>query len=251
VTDWNLNLAGKIESIPLAKRLGFDGVQMSLVKAEDKLALSDPALQKVFLETSQREGLKIASMCPEMLRQNYLKSDPMGQRWVADSIPIANAMRVRVLLLPFFGKGALETEAEMDKVGDVLKELAPAAEKAGVVLGLENTLSARDNVRIMDRTKSPAVLTYYDVGNASSFGYDVVKEIRWLGRARICEVHFKDNPHYLGEGKIDFKAVIDALTDVGFDRWAQLETESPMSVEADMRRNLKFIRSLIAARNGA
>jgi L-ribulose-5-phosphate 3-epimerase len=251
VTDWNLNLAGKIESIPLAKRLGFDGVQMSLVKAEDKLALSDPALQKVFLETSQREGLQIASMCPEMLRQNYLKSDPMGQRWVADSIPIANAMRVRVLLLPFFGNGALETEAEMDKVGDVLKELAPAAEKAGVVLGLENTLSARDNVRIMDRTKSPAVLTYYDVGNSSSFGYDVVKEIRWLGRTRICEVHFKDNPHYLGEGKIDFKAVIDALTDVGFDGWAQLETESPMSVEADMRRNLKFIRSLIAARNGA
>jgi sugar phosphate isomerase/epimerase len=139
----------------------------------------------------------------------------------------------------------------MDKVGDVLRELAPAAEKAGVVLGLENTLSARDNVRIMDRTKSPAVLTYYDVGNSSSFGYDVVKEIRWLGRTRICEVHFKDNPHYLGEGKIDFKAVIDALTDVGFDGWAQLETESPMSVEADMRRNLKFIRSLIAARNGA
>jgi len=41
-----------------------------------------------------------------------------------------------------------------------------------------------------------------------------------LGSARICEVHLKDNPHYLGEGKIDFKAVIDALADVGFDGWA-------------------------------
>ncbi len=251
VTDWNLKLEGRLESIPLAKQLGFDGVQISVVKAEDKLALSDPALQKAFLDESERADLKIASMCPDILRQNYLKSDPLGQRWVADSIFIAKAMGVRVLLLPFFGKGALETQADMDKVGDVLKELAPAAEKAGVVLGLENTLSARDNVRIMDRTQSSAVLTYYDVGNSTNNGFDVVKEIRWLGSSRICEVHFKDNPHYLGEGRINFKAVIDALADVGFDGWAQLETDSPVSVEADMRHNLKFIRSLIAARNAA
>jgi L-ribulose-5-phosphate 3-epimerase len=166
----------------LARQLGFDGIQISAVRDNDKLALSDPALQKAYLDKSQREGLKIASMCPDSLRQNYLKSDPLGQRWVADSISIAKAMGVCVLLLPFFGKGAMETDAEMDKVADVLKELTPAAEKAGVVLGLETTLSARDNVRIMDRTQSSAVLTYYDVGNSTNNGFDVVKEIRWLLR---------------------------------------------------------------------
>ena len=72
-----------------------------------------------------------------------------------------------------------------------------------------------------------------------------------MGRGRICEVHLKDNPHYLGEGTIDFRAVIDALADVGFDGWAQLETDSPVSVESDMRRNLKFIRGLIAARDAS
>jgi L-ribulose-5-phosphate 3-epimerase len=249
VTDWNLKLAGKIEAISLARQLGFDGVQISIVKAGDKLALSDPALQRAFLDESGRTNLKIASACPDALRKNYLKSDPLGQRWVADSISIAKAMGVRVILLPFFGKGAMETEAEMDRVGEVLKELAPAAEKAGVVLGLETTLSARDNVRIMDRTQSSAVLTYYDVGNSANNGFDVVKEIWWLGSARICEVHFKDNPYYLGEGKIDFRAVINALADAGFAGWAELETDSPVSVEADMRRNLKFIRSLIEAQN--
>lgn len=251
VTDWNLNLEGKIESIALAKQLGFDGVQISIGKGTDKLPLSDPALQKAFLDESKRDDLPIESLCLEILHRNYLKSDPLGQRWVADSIPIAKAMGVRVVLLPFFGKGALQTTAEMDRVGDILKEIAPAAEKAGVVLGLEDTISARDNVRIMDRTQSTAVLTYYDVGNSTGNGFDVVKEIRWLGAARICEVHLKDNPHYLGEGTIDFKAVIDALADVGFDGWAQLETDSPASVDADMRRNLKFIRGLIAARNAA
>lgn len=251
VTDWNLKQEGKIESISLAKQLGFDGVQISIGKGTDKLPLSDPALQKAYLDESKRVDLLIGSLCLDVLHRNPLKSDPLGQRWVADSVPIAKAMGVRVVLLPFFGKGALETAAEMDKVGDILKELAPAAEKAGVVLGLEDTISARDNVRIMDRTQSSAVLTYYDVGNSTDNGFDVVKEIRWLGAARICEVHLKDNPHYLGEGTIDFKAVIDALADVGFAGWAQLETDSPVSVEADMRRNLKFIRGLIAARDAA
>lgn len=250
VTDWNLKQEDKVESIALAKSLGFDGVQVSIGKVtEDKLPLSDPALQKVFLDESRRVNLPIESLCLEMLHRNYLKSDPLGQRWVADCIPIAKAMGVRVVLLPFFGKGALEIPAEMDKVGDILKEVAPAAEKSGVILGLEDTISARDNVRIMERSQSPAVLTYYDVGNSTNNGFNVVEEIRWLGAARICEVHLKDNPHYLGEGTIDFKAVIDVLADVGFDGWAQLETNCPVSVEADMRRNLKFVRELIAARN--
>jgi L-ribulose-5-phosphate 3-epimerase len=251
VTDWNLKQDGKVESVDLAKKLGFDGVQVSIGRGTDQLPLSDPALQKAYLDESNRVGLKVESLCLDVLHRNYLKSDPLGQRWVADSIPIASAMGVRVVLLPFFGKGALETEAEMDKVGDALKEVAPAAQKAGVILGIEDTISARNNVRIMERTQSPAVLTYYDVGNSNKGGFDVVEEIRWLGAARICEVHLKDNPHYLGEGTINFKAVIDALADIGFDGWAQLETESPVSVEADLQRNLKFIRELIAARNAA
>jgi L-ribulose-5-phosphate 3-epimerase len=251
ITDWNLELENKLEALALAKKLGFDGVQISIGKGADKLPLSDPALQKAYLDESKRVGIPIESLCLEILHRNYLKSDPLGQRWVAESIPIAEAMGTRVVLLPFFGKGALQTPEEMNRVGDILKEVAPTAERAGVVLGLEDTISAEDNVRIMERSQSPAVLTYYDVGNSTEHGFDVVKEIRWLGGKRICEVHLKDNPHYLGEGKIDFKAVIDALADVGFQGWAQLETESPSSLEPDLRRNLKFIRDHIAARNAA
>ncbi len=249
VTDWNLRQEGKLASIALAKQIGFDGVQVSLGKGEDKLPRADPALQKAFLDESKRVGLPIASVCLEVLHRNALKSDPLGQRWVADAIPIAKALGVKVVLLPFFNKGALTTAAEMDHVGDTLREIAPAAEKAGVILGLEDTISARDNVRIMDRARSKAVLTYYDVGNSTKGGFNVVEEIRWLGKDRICEVHLKDNPHYLGEGTIDFPGVVAALADIGFAEWAELETDCPSNdVPADMARNLKFIRGLAAAR---
>jgi sugar phosphate isomerase/epimerase len=250
VTDWNLKLEDKPEAVALAKRLGFDGVQISIGKGTDRLPLSDPALQKTYLDESKRVGLPLSSVCLEILHRNYLKSDPLGARWVADAVPIAHALGVKVILLPFFGKGALETTAEMDRVGDVLREIAPQAEKAGVILGLEDTISARDNVRIMERAKSPAVLTYYDVGNSTKGGFHVIEEIRWLGADRICEVHLKDNPHYLGQGTIDFPGVVDALADIGFRQWAQLETECPSgSVAKDMATNLAYIRGVMARRN--
>src|SRR5947199_1172204 len=63
VTDWNLKMEGKIESISMARQLGFGGVQISIGKGKDKLPLSDPELQKAFLEESRRVDLKIESLC--------------------------------------------------------------------------------------------------------------------------------------------------------------------------------------------
>jgi L-ribulose-5-phosphate 3-epimerase len=255
VTDWNLKHTLEVEAVSLAKRIGFDGVQVSIGRGGKgvvkSLPLADASLQQQYLDASRKESLPIASLCLDILHRNYLKNDPLGQRWVADSIPIAKAMGVRVILLPFFGKGALDTTAEMDYVGDALREVAPDAERAGVIFALENTISARDNVRIMERANSPAVLVYYDVGNSTKSGFNIVDEIRWLGKERICEVHLKDNPHYLGEGTIDFPAVVSALVDIGFDQWAQLETDSPCGdVEADMRKNLGFIRKVMQGKEG-
>jgi sugar phosphate isomerase/epimerase len=250
VTDWNIRKMASLEAFDVAKRIGFDGVQVSLGVGADTLPMADPERQQAYLAESKRVGLPIASTHMEILHRNYLKNDPLGQRWVADAIPITRTLGVKVILLPFFGKGALTTQAEMDDVGDVLREIAPAADKAGVILGLEDTISARDNVRIMERAKSPAVQVYYDVGNSTRNGFAIIEEIRWLGRERICEVHLKDNPHYLGEGPIDFRAVVDALADIGFSEWAQLETDSPTkAIEDDMRKNLQFIRGIVAERN--
>ena len=249
VPDWNLRQTVKVEAVATARKLGFDGVQISNGRAPDRLPLADRGLQQKYLAESKRLRLPIASLCLDILHQNGLKSDPLGPRWVAESIPIAKAMGVKVILLPFFGKWAIKQQAEQERVGDALREVAPLAEKAGIILGLENTISARENVRIMERAKSPAVLVYYDVGNSSNEGYNIIEEIRWLGRRRICEVHLKDNPHYLGRGKIDFKAVIDALAGIGYQHWAQLECDAPSgSVENDMTTNLKFIRGLLAER---
>jgi sugar phosphate isomerase/epimerase len=249
VTDWNLQQTGKIEAVALAAKLGFDGVQVSLGRtpASDKLPLDDSSIQAQYLAAAKQYGIALSGTCLDILHVDHLKDNQRAHKWVADSIPITANLKADVVLLPFFGKASLTNHAEMDYVAGALKELAPAAEKAGVTLGLEDTISAEDNVRIMERAGSPAVKVYYDVGNSTGGGFDVLKEIRWLGAQRICQMHLKDNPHYLGEGSIDFPAVMKAITDIGFEGFANLETDCPSkSVENDMTRNLKFIRALLA-----
>jgi sugar phosphate isomerase/epimerase len=180
VTDWNLKQTGKLEAVALAKSLGFAGVQVSLGRKpiDGRLALDNSEMQKAYLRAAKQQRIALAGTYLDIVHINFLKNDKLGQEWVAAGIPITKRLNAGVMRWPFFGNGALTTPVERDYVADVLKELAPEASRAGVMLGLENTISAEDNVRIMERTQSPAVRVYYDVGNSTKNGFDVVKEIR-------------------------------------------------------------------------
>jgi sugar phosphate isomerase/epimerase len=254
VTDWNLGLSSQAEAVAMAHKCGFQGVQVALGRklVDDKLPLDNAELQQTYLAEAEKNGIALTSTCIDRLHNNYLKNDKLGQKWVSDGIRITKAMGLEVILLPFFGKGALETRAEMDYVGDVLRDLGKEAEAAGVILGLEDTVSAEDNARMMERSRSKAVWTYYDIGNSARKGFDPVKEIRWLGKSRICEVHIKDNPHYLGEGEIDIAGVVDSLAEIGYERWTVLETDTPSKdVVADMKKNLAYFRGRIDQHNAS
>ena len=250
VTDWNLEKGADPDAVPLAARLGFDGVQVSFGRkiVDDRMPLDYPEILVRYLNLSRQYKIPIDGTCVDRLHDNGLKNDKLAVKWVQDSIRLTKALNSKVLLLPFFGQRALQTRDEMDYVGDVLRDLGPDAEKAGVVLGLEDTISAEDNVRIMERSRSKSVLVYYDVGNSTKAGFDVVKEIRWLGKDRICQFHLKDNPHYLGEGSIQFPPIMQAIRDIGFSGFANLETDAhPNQVEADMRKNLEYIRKIMGS----
>jgi L-ribulose-5-phosphate 3-epimerase len=67
-----------------------------------------------------------------------------------------------------------------------------------------------------------------------------------LGKDRICQFHFKDNPHFLSEGTIQFRDVLQAIRDIGWRGWANLQTDARLdSLGADMRGNLSYIRGVI------
>ena len=246
--DGVLKMSGRVDAFALAAKLGLDGVEVNLgrVRGAETLTLADPGLLAKYRAAAREHKVPIAGVVLSVLHQNYFKSDKLGQKWVHDAIPIARTLRARILLLPFFGPAAIENRTERERVADLLKEFVPEARKAGVILGIENTLSAEDNAALVERAGSKWIGVYYDVGNSTNMGgFDAPKEIRWLGRDRICQLHFKDKG-YLGEGKVDFPEVMRAIRDIGFRGFANLETSSPSgSMEADVRRNLAYVRGLM------
>lgn len=229
----------------LAKRIGLDGVEVLMGPPEENLPVRQASVRKQYKEASRRAGVTISSVCINALNRVALKSEPKTALWLLDTIEACADFGCRNILVPFFSNGELKMENadEVTRVVDALKELAPRAAKAGVVLGLENTLSADDNMSIVERVGAPSVRVYYDIGNSAGRGRDVAAEMRKLGSGLICQIHIKDNPNYLGEGKIDLAGVAAAINDIGYTGWLVLETVSPSkNVEEDTRRNVAFLK---------
>jgi len=247
VMDGVLRLSSKPEAVMRAKLLGLEGLQVTLggKPGEPRLLLDDPALQSSFTSESMRQGIPIDATYLDILHRSCLKSDPASRKWVLRGIQATKRLKAPILMTVFFGQCSVLNRTELEYVAGVFKDLAKEAQRAGIILGFENLLSAEDNMRAYDLVASPAFKIYYDIGNSTNVGgFDVSKEIRWLGRDRICQFHVKDKG-YLGEGKVDVAGAVRAMKDIGFRGYANLETTSPSGdVNKDTARQLAYLRDL-------
>jgi L-ribulose-5-phosphate 3-epimerase len=195
---------------------------------ESDLSLRQPDVQRGYREAAEASGVRVGGVALDVLNRVPYKSDPRTEAWVGDSIDVAHALNVRVVLLAFFERGDLRNDAAgQAEVIRRLKLVARKAEDRGVVLGIESWLSAAEHVRILDAVGSPSMQVYYDVANSTQMGYDIAAEIRQLGRERICEFHAKENGFLLGQGRVDFAAVRRAMDDIGYSGWIQIEGAVP------------------------
>jgi len=134
-------------------------------------------------------------------------------------------------------------QPQWDRARDQLKEIAPYAEQEGVLLLVENVwatflISPFDMVRFIDEVGHPSVQVHFDIGNMVRWG---VPE-HWaqiLGkRSRKLDVKEYDLKKAmnegmgkgfsapLGEGSIQWKAVMDELEKISFTGWAAAEVAS-------------------------
>lgn len=229
-----------------AAKIGLDGVQLGISNNDQQaLKLRRPEVQREYVAAAKRAGVAIVGTACQYRKP--LKTEPVAAIVLHDWIEVTRNLGGEVILVPFFGKPNIvdaSNKEEFDRLVAVLRELGPRAEKAGIVLGLENTLSGADNQKILDAVESPAVKVYYDVGNSTNNGYSVVEEIRALGKDRICEFHIKDGRDLLGKGKIDMPAIAAAVRSIGYTKWLVLETSSPSDLIADTKTNLDYMRKV-------
>jgi sugar phosphate isomerase/epimerase len=246
--DWSIEMDSKVEAMALAKKIGLDGVQVSLGTVENNMHLRRPEIQKAYKEAAKKYGVQVSSLAIGELNNVPYKSEPITEEWVNDSIDVAQAMGCKVILLAFFHKGDLRGDkAGIQEVIRRLKKVAPKAEKAGVILGIESWLSAQEHLDIIQAVGSKNVRVYYDVANSTQMGYDIYEEMSRLGKEYICEVHAKENGYLLGQGKVDFARVKKILDDIDYEGWVIIEGAVPEGADLFQSyvANNKYLRSVL------
>ena len=163
----------------------------------------------------------------------------------------------------FWKQGPL-TPLQEEMIVDAYAEPAAIAERAGVILGIENEhacclATGAQTARVLEEIASPSVQAIWDPGNAFMAGelpfptgYEAIKDF-------IAHVHVKDAkvpdgglvPEWavVGAGAIDFAGQFAALKQSGYDGWLSLETHysGHPTKEASSRASLEGMLRLLAA----
>lgn len=235
-----------------ARELGFDGVELCLGKNYREHPLfSEEGIERIHA-LSEAAGVGVSSFSPGVFcSYTYTHPDGAvrveGMRMVNHLSRVAPQFGVKVILVPFFGEGAIRDVSD-PRLIDGLRRTGEVAAKYGVTLGVESTLNAEDHLTLLDAVGLESVGVYYDMGNATHYGYDSPTEIRTLGK-RICQIHMKDlGGKHLGEGGVDFQAVGDAIRSIGYDGWLVLETPTGEDPDVGNKRNLHYTKELFSVR---
>ncbi|MBN2287729.1 MAG: sugar phosphate isomerase/epimerase [Candidatus Glassbacteria bacterium] len=248
MTDWNLGQRGLTEKLKLAAMIGLDGVQVSILYPEDgSLHLRCPKLQAEYRKTALDYGVQICSLAiGDLGPGSPFKQEPMGVMRVADAVEVARNLGTNDILLPFFRDRApdMTDEAQAKRIINSFKELAPRAEKHGVVIAIESSLSGEDHLRIIDAVGSPAIQVYFDPFNCKYYGHDPIKDIPLL-KDYIHQVHVKNGDQLMADDCVrgfSWTEVAELLYKVGYKGWYVLETSAPSELVSDTRFNLGYVK---------
>ena len=94
------------------------------------------------------------------------------------------------------------------------------------------------------------VQVYYNLGDALESGFDIYKELRDLGKDRLCQIHCKDHKNgaevWLGQGQIDFPRVKKSLDAIDWSGWLVIErSRMPgKSVKENFSANARYLKSV-------
>ncbi len=248
MTDWNLGRRGDITKIALAREIGLDGIQVSLTFPTDGSPhLRQPETQAAFKQAALENRIQICSLAIGSPGDSRLPlhSNPAAAILLVEAIEVARNLGTNDILLPVLGNSHIDmkNQPQVDTFIAMMKEVARYAEKAGVVVALEDWLSADDNLKLLDAIGSDFVGVYHDARNIKSKVHDPYGEPARLGR-RIHQVHVKNGDKLMSQSDVlDWPRLAQEYFDIGYRGWYVLETGSPTKdLVADTRANLEYVR---------
>jgi sugar phosphate isomerase/epimerase len=241
-----------------ARQAGFAGVEV--VVARSDLATSSNGRFEGLRRAKEATRLEIPALVlgehndEGGIADANLEASSRAHADVQHAIAWARGLGTDVVLLPFFNRAELVSDADDDRAVAAFRALCPEAAEEDVRLCFEGSLPADRIASLAARVGSDAIGCYFDLANPLAHkGLDVPTEIRKLGRL-VTRVHVKDTRVRTGDcrpgtGRVDFAECALALSEIGYDGWLTLET--PPAPPPLVSRDLSFTRSVFSGLDGA
>ncbi len=225
-----------------AKAAGFQAIEPALAADGELSVTTDESACRKLADQVRGAGLEVASLACGLFWQASYSSPDAADRKRAKDWTIAGLERAKwfgtdaLLVVPAVvahferpTKVVTSYARALDLTYEALRELAPEAERCGVAIAIENVwnqflLSPVETRELIDRVNSPFVRAYFDTGNILKFGFPQ----DWIDTldSRIARIHLKDFKIAvgnidgfcpLGDGDVDWPAVMAALKRCGYD----------------------------------
>lgn len=236
------------DAMALAKKAGFEAIELSLDEKGDIGLDSNESDVKKIGEMAGKAGLEISSLATGLfwgypMTSSNAQIAEKGKEVCRKLLDVASWLGVDGVLVIPGGVGAdfipgFETvsyDQAYERALGAIKELAPYAQEKKVNIGIENVwnkflLSPLEMKGFIDEINNPYVGVYFDTGNVVINGYPQ-QWIRILGK-RIKRVHFKDFRKNVGtldgfvdllEGDVDWPEVMKAFREIGYDGYVTAE----------------------------
>jgi L-ribulose-5-phosphate 3-epimerase len=245
----------KLSALPLAKEIGADGLEVDMGGLGNRETfdnkLADLEIRKQYIEKSKELNLEICSLAMTgFYAQSFAKREGV-EKMVSDCIATMRQLNVKVAFLPLGVQGDLVKNPELrPSIVERLKMIAPLAEKAGVIIGIETALNATEEVKLLKEVGSKSIQIYFNFSNALEAGRDLCEELKILGKDRICQIHCtdKDGVWLENNTRLDMKKVKNTLDNIGWKGWLVIErsrdASKPQDVKGNFGANTTYMKSI-------
>ena len=255
VVDLMILKRQKLGAFQLTKEIGADGVEVDMGglgnrPTFDNQLLTD-SVRKQFLDKARELQLEIPSLA---MTGYYAQSFCQRQEFIQsieDCITTMKLMNVKVAFLPLGVQCDLVKKPELrDSVISRLKVAGKMAESAGVIIGIETALDAKDEKKLLEDINSPAIKSYFNFSNALKNGRDVSKELKTLGKKFIVQIHCTDDDGVLlkDNTRLDMKQVKKTLDKMNWSGWLVIErsrdAKEPNNVKKNFGSNTTYVKSI-------
>jgi sugar phosphate isomerase/epimerase/dienelactone hydrolase len=234
----------KLGAITLTAELKADGVEVDMGglgtrPTFDNQLLIDSVRNK-FLETAKQNKVKIFSLAMTGYYAQSFCGREEYKRSIEDCITTMKLMHVKIAFLPLGVQCDLKKNpAVRDSVVTRLKVAGKMAQDAGVVIGIETALSAKEEIQLLKEINAPAIKIYFNFSNPLKEGRDLISELKILGKDRICMIHAsnKDSVWLQNDPQIDLYKIKKTLDEMGYTGWLVIERSRDAKKPSDTKYN--------------